>query len=187
MTPKNKSQGFRTDGDVIFKTLTKPTTVSTGAGGLVAITSFTSSSVQSIPATEWASFAARYQAFRVKAIRLRFVPNWPAGVPAAGPLGNVNLNPGVAIADQLVSNTPASFAQILSDERSLEFNSFEKSINYDASWSRNPNAKLWNPTSAAIPAANQYQITFATQSATEANVQLFDLFVEWDIEFRGSQ
>jgi hypothetical protein len=179
------------DGDIIVKRLTFPGTVlSTGGSTIIPVTSVTSSQVQSAPATEWASFSARYQQYRVRAIRVKG--------KAINPVQSYDFAAGSQVlalshsvlyrGDYLGIAVPANSSQLLSDELVKE-NTTNKDFSDTVNWKRNPNAMLWNPTSAAIPAANQYSwvcASPATPPLTTATTY-YALILEWEVEFRGSQ
>lgn len=176
-------------GDQIVKKLTLPSLiVSTSAGSIIALnTATTSSQVQSAPATEWASFAARYQQFRVRQVRVRMMPVSP-GNNGASPGANFG-HSQLYVADYIGASVPASAAQVLSDERCAVVSTC-KGFTFVSTWAKNPNAKLWNPTSAAIPAANVMGIAWASNTnatVMTASVPYFAYDVEWIVEFRGSQ
>jgi len=169
-------------GDQIVKRLTLPGTVlATGASTVIPVTVITTGEVQSVPATEWASFAARYQQYRVRAIRVRG--------EATQPVQSATIShSALARGDYLGNAVPATAAQVLSDE-SVRICSTHKSFTDVVTWKRNPNAKLWAQTNAAIPAANQFAWVCASMAPpfmTTATTY-YAVVVEWEVEFRGSQ
>jgi len=176
------------DGDIIVKRLTLPEgAVSSTAGGIIAVDAVaTTGQCQSLPASEWASFAARYQQFRVRAVTVILEPIFPgSGTPtAAATVGHSTLYVG----DYIGTAVPGSAAQVLSDERGICINTSKRMV-YTVDWARNPNAKLWNPTSAALPAANSMGIAIASNTtvALPAATAIYTTTVMWDVEFRGSQ
>jgi hypothetical protein len=169
-------------GDQIVKRMTyEPLTLATGAGTVIAVTSLTSGNVQNFPATEWASFAARYQQYRVRAIRVLAKATQPVQTAT---LTHSNLYRG----DYIGASAPGSAAQVLSDEN-VRVNATAKDFTDVVTWSRNPNAKLWNPTSAVVPTANQFAWVCAsttTPPLTTATTY-YAYTAEWEVEFRGSQ
>jgi hypothetical protein len=185
---KNSSSNARSidnAGDQIVKRMTlSGGTLATGAGTVIAISAastITSSGCQSAPAAEWASFAARYQQYRVRAIRVRG--------KAINPVETATIVHSVLFrADYIGSSGPATAAQVLSDERAQE-NCTCKDFSHTVTWIRNPNARLWNPTGAAIPAANQFAWVAATPATPPllTGTTYYALVVEWEVEFRGSQ
>jgi hypothetical protein len=160
-------------------------TITTTAGGLIAVTSRSASEVQSVPAAEWASFAARYQQFRVRRIRMVAKTLYPAN---EDPVSGTAHHSALYLSDHIGTAAPATAAQVFSDEAGRVI-ATHKDFLYEATWLRNPNAKLWNPTSAALPAANDFSISFASATAPAmlvSNAQ-YSYALEWEVEFRGSQ
>jgi hypothetical protein len=169
-------------GDLIVKRMTLPNaTLATGAGTALPVSAVFSSGVQSNPATEWASFAARYQQYRVRAIRVRG--------KAVNPVQSATVSHGVVYrGDYIGASGPASPAQVLSDENSKEVATC-KDFEDVVTWARNPNAKLWNTTLAVIPTANVFAwvAASATTPVLTTATTYYALVVEWEVEFRGSQ
>jgi len=169
-------------GDQIVKRLTIPGLVmATGAGTSIAVFAVSSTLVQTQPASEWSSFAARYQQYRVRAIRLR--------AKATQPVQTATITHGVMYrGDFIGSASPSTPAQVLSDENVKEVATCKDFVD-TVTWMRNPNAKLWNPTSAAIPGANQFAWTgaSATTPALTTATTYYAYTVEFEVEFRGSQ
>jgi hypothetical protein len=156
-------------------------TLATGAGTALPVTFQSSGAVQSTPASEWSSFATRYQQYRVRAIRVRG--------KATNPVQSATVSHGVMFrGDFIGGSTPATAAQVLSDENSQETATC-KDWEQIVTWKRNPNARLWNPTNAVIPSANTFaavQASATTPALTTATTY-YALVVEWEVEFRGSQ
>jgi hypothetical protein len=90
--------------------------------------------------------------------------------------------------DYIGSAAPASAAQVLSDEN-MKVVATNRDFVKTITWKRNPNARLWNPTSAAIPAANQFAWVCASPGAVPLTTATtyFAYVVEWEVEFKGSQ
>lgn len=167
--------------DVIVKRMSVPqSTITTSAAGVVVVTLFNTQEVESIPASEWASFAARYQQYRVRAVRLT--------AKAINPVQSATVTHGqLFLGDYIGTAAPSSAAQVLSDERGKIVNTY-KDFMYEVDWSRNPNAKLWNPTSAAIPNANVFGIAVGSSTpALSVSTNYFAISLEWVVEFRGAQ
>lgn len=179
----NTRSGFKNSaGDVIRKRLTFTGSVlATGAGTSIPVTFVSSSSVQSLPALEWASFSARYQQYRVRAIRVTGL--------ALNPVQATTLTHGSLYrGDFLGLSMPGSQAEVFADEnvRTVSTHtSFQDVVN----WNRNPNAKLWNPTSAGTPTANTFSwvVASSTVPALTTGTSYYSVLYEWDVEFRGAQ
>jgi len=169
-------------GDVIVKRMTLTGTLLTStAGGVISTTLFPTSQVESAPAHEWASFAARYQQYRVRAIRLSGKAVLPVNTATV-------IHGALFMADYIGSSSPSSAAQVFSDERGKCVATCKDFV-YEADWSRNPNAKLWNPTSAAVPTANLFGIAVASDASQTLSVSTTYYVVEQEfvVELRGSQ
>jgi hypothetical protein len=158
---------------------------SNGAGSVVVSATLTSGLVQSEPATEWASFAARYQQYRVRSIKLSYTPTFTVNTGLTATTGGSQL----FVSDFIGTSVPGSALQVLSDEGVKIFSTL-KSFQFMTNGRRNPNAGLWNPTSAVIPGANVFGIAFASNPTTPTlpfTVTIGLLVFEWVVEFRGSQ
>jgi hypothetical protein len=149
-----------------------------------------SSQVQSAPATEWSSFSARYQQYRVRAIRVTGKAINPVqSYDFAAGSQVLALSHGILYrGDYINISVPSNSSQVLSDEM-VKFNSTAKDFADTVTWKKNPNAKLWNPTSASIPAANQYSWVCASPAnpALTTATTYYALVLEWEVELRGSQ
>jgi hypothetical protein len=176
---------FSPIGDQIVKRMTLPLqNITTSAGGIVTVNFISSTSVQSAPASEWASFSARYQQYRVRGMKFILDPCFPVNTGLTAVTGHSQLY----FADFIGTAAAGSAAAVISDERMISFTS-SKRIAFSADWARNPNAKLWNPTSAAIPGANTFSIVYCSSTtATMAVSQIYLVgVIEFIVEFRGSQ
>jgi len=183
--PNLRNQTPGGSGDTVVKRMTLASQVVTStAAGLIAVTTRSASEVQSAPAAEWASFAARYQQYRVRRLRIIAKATHPAD---EDPVSGVAHHSALYLADHIGTSAPATAAQVLSDEAGRVIATY-KDFMYEATWARNPNAKLWAPTSAVTPAANDYSISFASATAPAllASDPVFAYVLEWEVEFRGS-
>jgi len=168
-------------GDQVVKRMTFPSVLTTGAGTSIAVTGFSTAQVQSAPATEWASFAARYQQYRVRAIRVTG--------KAALPIQSATAAHGLLYrADYIGGAGPATPAQTLSDE-GVRIVATHSDFRDTVTWKGNSNARLWNPTSAAIPLANTFNWVCASAvlPVLTTGTTYYALVIEWEVEFRGSQ
>jgi hypothetical protein len=176
------SKQIENAGDQIVKRMTlSGQSFATGAGTVLPVQAYTSGEVQSLPAAEWASFAARYQQYRVRAIRVTG--------KATQPIQSATISHSVLYrGDYLGAAVPGSAAQVLSDEE-VKSCGTTRDFTDVVTWKRNPNARLWNPTSAAIPTANSFAWVGAspTLPALTTATTYYALVVEWEVEFRGSQ
>jgi hypothetical protein len=169
-------------GDQIVKRMTLPAQgLATGAGTVIAVTAIQTGQVQSVPATEWASFAARYQQYRVRAIRVTGKATQPVQLATV-------LHSALYRGDYIGVAAPGTSAQVFSDENVRQCDTHRDFVDI-VTWSRNPNAKLWNPTSAIIPTANVFAWVgaSATTPALTTATTYYALSIEYEVEFRGSQ
>jgi len=182
---KNKGQGINGSGDVVVKRLTIPGgQITTTAGSVIAVDTSTKASTLA-SATEFSSFAARYQQFRVRSVRLILEPCWPG---SSSPSPTTFTHGCLYVGDYIGNSPPGSAAQVLADERAVVVNT-SKRVDYLVDWSRNPNAKLWNPVGAAMPTANDYAIAFVsnTSAVLSPSTVYYLKVTELVVEFRGSQ
>jgi hypothetical protein len=176
----SKFTSFGGAGDFITKRMTSSSSITTTGGGAIGVTTISSGGVQSIPSTEWTRFAAAYQSYRVRGLRVKFIPTHPTVDAVA------TVHSFLVVGDSLQGNAPSSATQIMSDEASVEFPTHKGKV-FICDWSKNPNAKLWNPTTAVIPTANLFQINFASPNVLAVTTKYFDILIEWIVDFRGSQ
>jgi hypothetical protein len=166
-------------GDQIVKRMTLNGSFSTGAGTAIAVISVTSGSVTS--ATEWASFSARYQQYRVRAIRVTG--------KAIQPIQTATIVHSALFRGRYIgTSVPSSSAQVLADEN-VKQSCTNKDFVDIVTWQGIPDAKLWNPTSAAIPSVNQFSLVYASNPSgvlTTGTTYYVNTY-EYEVEFRGSQ
>ncbi len=134
-------------------------------------------------ATEFASMAARYQEFRVLAMKLHWVPrfgqaNESCAVAESGqPIGCV-FTGGVA---------PSTVAAFLATEGFRVAPSPGKHLVMEADHKLNPNALIWVPATGSPGAANQFGISVRHPGVCPANlnnVNAVDVYVEFVTEWR---
>jgi len=176
------------DTPITRRTITAPVGVeiATTAGGIVAPT-YVSSGFAFTNGQEFASYAARFSEYRVRQMTCHFIACHPAQVPTA----TVGADHGVIylgqIEDQVTAATGSLVLAYYGREVRPTYQSFRKTV----TWDRNPNAKLWNPVGAAIPAGNTFGIEYGTQPfATNpliASTTYFVQVTEFEVEFRGEQ
>ncbi len=134
-------------------------------------------------ATEFASLAARYQEFRVLALKLLWVPrfgqaNESCAVAESGmPIGAAFVG-GVA---------PSSVAAILACDGAKIAKTVCKQLVIEADYKLNQNALLWSPASSSPAAANQFGIVVRHPGVCPANlnnVNCVDYYIEFVVEWR---
>jgi len=179
-------RGISNAGDQIVKRITATgVTLATGAGTVIPITTVGTGSASTYnpqgQGVEFASFAARYQQYRVRAIRVTG--------KAVQPIQTATItHSDLFRGDYIGAAAPATSPQVFSDER-VKTCATAKDFVDVVTWKRNPNAKLWNPVTAAVPAANSFSWVCASPSAPPLTTATtyYAVTVEWEVEFRGSQ
>lgn len=173
---------IRTAGDILTKRMTVGSQVlMTSAFGIIPVTTnLQSDQCSQFPSTEWASYSARFGQYRVKSMTLRFRPCFTVNSVAT------NLLSVMYFSEFSSTSIPTSAAQIIADSK-FRMCSTGKEINYTATWARNPNAQLWNPTSAAIPAASRYGVAFCSHTNVNLlpiNTIIYTYLMEFEVELK---
>ncbi len=156
-------------------------TVSTGAGGLVALT--TLANAASVSATpDFASAAVLYTTYRVKAIRVELYPYytcpWYNGTVAIG------LPPVVACFPSSANTVPTTFQQALDCSGLKLFSGYKGGV-IQTSWQGDPDAHLWTGTGSAIGSNEQFLIScIGTATATTVNTSVFKVIPYYLVQFR---
>jgi hypothetical protein len=135
-------------------------------------------------AIEWANLSANYEEYRVRAIKARMVPRTRDSTNSAA----LVWYPGTIVSGAFPSGGIAStIAAIFAEDSSKVSPEWTIAENL-ATWGTNPNAKLWTPTGIGLPALSNYGVQFLGSTAAVLSyntVATHDIFVEWDVEFRG--
>jgi hypothetical protein len=178
---KGITKGIST-GDLINKRCTSGfKTISSTAGGGILLGQLLSSDVNTY--TEFASMAARYQLYRVKKLRATFLPRYNTFYAA------VTEPQGVfCISDTKLGILPSNSNQVLADEGAVVMPQ-GKEFSYEASWTSNPNAKLWTTTNSTILVSNTYGMNFISAQSDFIPVSsvVYDYYVEAQVEFMSAQ
>jgi hypothetical protein len=159
------------------------TNISTTAGGLLLATTLASSSAASA-ASDFASYAALFTSYRVKAVKTTLLPYFP--VPLFNGVGTVVVPPSIASSEFRGGLGGATY-QSIADGAKSRFLSGYKSYALTADYSKDNDAQLWTPTTSAIPAAESYGIlAMGTATAATANTAIWVANPEYLIEFRAT-
>jgi hypothetical protein len=160
--------------------------LATTAGGVITA-AYQSSGFVFTNAQEFGSFSARYSQYRVKWIKLSFFACHPAQVPTAG----VTADHGIILVSTNEENIIAASGPLVMAGRNRRLEPTYKSFTYTATWAGNPDAKLWNPTTAQIPTANSFAIQYGTPlfatNPLVASTTYYAVTTEWCVQFRGEQ
>jgi hypothetical protein len=167
---------------IVRRILTTSSVISTSGAGFIAATTVASSDVTG--ANDWSSFASRYGAYRVKAIRLRLFPIVTVSQAAAGVA--VTPPPGPILV-AVVKNGRAytNFASKCSGADAEWFGVCEK-VDKSVDWRANPDAHLWTDVATTIPAEQRFGLEYSdpgSAPASAATTQYFRSIVQFEAEF----
>ncbi len=165
-------------GDIIQKRMTYAGLITSSGAGAINLSSFDTNLVQS--ASEWSSFATRYQSYRVHGMKVTFMALHPTVDPAATAHGVLYTS------HSITSNGPSSNAQVLSGEHSIKKPTW-KNLSTVVDWRVNPNAKLWTSTSSNIPVDNRFQVNYGSPSTFANSVNYYWYVIEFIVELRGTE
>jgi len=157
-------------------------TISTTAGGSVAVAAITTANLISALGAEFTNFAQEFQEFRVKRLRTHFLPSTTSATSTTGPYQGSMI---VAPWKQFVPTTISTLYQGAQKE---VFSTLQETKVQQTS-AGFPNALLWTGTNAAIVSDRDFGIAYAslTASTMAASTRLFSLYHELVIEFRLAQ
>ncbi len=159
------------------------TTAACGAGGAISVTAIGTSSVTG--AAEWSSYSARWTEARVLAVRLRFVPRYPMGYFAAATGATAAANSQLFIGtDRSGAATITTANAILALEKS-QIQPGNKVVMYEAQ-AIDLEDQLFSSIGTM---ANNFRVAYGVicSGAPAGATTIFDLFVEWMVQFRGAQ
>jgi hypothetical protein len=159
--------------------------LTTSAFGIIPVTTnLQSDQCSQFPSTEWASYAARFQQYRVRRMRLHFDPC--LNVNSVAGVASLNLLSVLYFSDFDSTSIPTSAAQIIADANFRKY-STAKSFTYTTTWEKNPNAKLWSPTNAAIPALSRFGVAFCSHTNVNLlpiNTIIYTYLMDFEVELQ---
>lgn len=170
------------DGSSIVKRMTFTTTVTSGAGGTFGLL-LTSNAVKTLPATEWSSFAVRYNDFRVLKLKVSYTPYRLVNTQNAG-TALFSAGAGYIARDPSGSAAGGSRAVVLALEGS-------KSISLLRPWKMTILASqrehlIFSATSIGIAASSLFQLV-AYIGGLDNTTLYGEVTYEWVVELRGAQ
>jgi hypothetical protein len=175
--------------DILCKRMTVGSQVlTTSAFGIIPVTTnLQSDQCSQFPSTEWASYAARFQQYRVRRMRLHFDPC--LNVNSVAGVASLNLLSVLYFSDFDSTSIPTSAAQIIADAKFRKYSTC-KSFTFTSNAERNPNAKLWSPTNAAIPALSRFGIAFCSHTNVNLlpiNTIIYTYLMDFEVELQHPQ
>ncbi len=153
-------------------------TVSTSAGGVIALTTLANAaSISAAP--DFSSLAAVYTTYRCKAIRVDLFPVHVVNTSAV-----LTCPPVVAVFPSFANTVPTTFQQAL-DSTGLKLMSGYKGGTIMTSWKGDPDAHLWTGTGSAIGSNEQFLVScIGTAATSTASLSIFRVIPQYLVEFR---
>jgi hypothetical protein len=172
---------------IVTRKLVSTATVTSSAGGYITVQTVNSGGVTG--AYGWSNFSARWQQYRVKAMRVRLFPLVDATTAVSVGGGAVTPHPtAIAFATYKGGVNYASYSEVVAGSNARVFNGREAVIEYGVDWRGNPEARFWSDTNAAIPTTQlfgiQYQDT-GIAPASAATTAYFRQVTEWEVELNN--
>ncbi len=156
-------------------------TVSTGAGGLVALTGLANAAGINVT-PDFASLAALYTAYRCKAIRVELLPFLP--VPVYNGAVLITQPTAIAVFPWTTNTVPTTFSQAQDTTGVKMVSGYSRAI-VATSWKGDPDAHLWTGTGSAIGSNEQFGIScIGTATAATVNNSVFKVLPWYLVEFR---
>ncbi len=157
------------------------TSVTTSAGGVVALTTLANAAVINVT-PDFASLAALYTTYRCRAIRVEIFPVFSA--PVYNGAGITTPPVVVAVFPSFANTVPTTFAQAL-DSAGLKLMSGYKGGTIMTSYRGDPDAHLWTGTGSAIGSNEQFLISMVgTAAVATASTTVFRVVPHYLVEFR---
>ncbi len=155
--------------------------IATSAGGVVALATLANAAVIS-SASDFASLAVLYTAYRCKAIRVELFPQ--NTVPYYNGTTNIQM-PAVAAVFPWTSNSvPTTFQQAL-DVTGMKLVSGYSHAVIQTSWKGDPDAHLWTGTGSAIGSSEQFGISIiGTALTSTATATVWRVIPQYLVQFR---
>lgn len=157
--------------------------LSTNAGGLLVAATLISSSGAS-SSSDFGSLAALFTSYRVKALKVTLMPFYP--VPYFNGVGTVVV-PATVACSEFRGGLGGATYQAIADGSKCRYLSGYKSFTLTADYSKDNDAQLWTPTTAAVGATESYGLLVCGQAtAASVNTLVWAVNPEYLIEFRAT-
>jgi len=158
--------------------------VTLNGSGILTVTTWASALLTTL-ALEWGDYTPRWQNYEVLEFMVHFFPRWPVNTGMA-----INLSHSVMFSSTYTGpNAPATLANVRADYSARHYIT-NKAFTVRINNSKSPNARLQNPTNAAMPTANQLGIALATSDLTNylpVSVPVGQVYLEWKVKFYDYQ
>lgn len=168
----------------VFRVLRTFGTVNVSAGGIVTLTTISTSSVTSNP--DWSNIAQEFQRYRVRGFKVFLKATHPTSAAHSGaddyPLG-------VLLVSRYWERPPSALGNITQAHNMLALSSGHDAM-LETNYLGFLDGQLWTDTSGSIPAAQAYGFGYCSSNANtlfEASSFAFNYIIEFDIEFQSPQ
>jgi hypothetical protein len=163
----------------VERVMRRAVTISSNASGIIPVATYTSDSVTS--SLDWAAFSGEFQNYRVKEMKIRFVPATTNATSVTGPYQ------GILALSRFWALAPTSTTNMAS-EPSILFASTLEEFTVDNNWLGFKDAEEWSPVGTSLLASNIFGIAFATfgGATLAASSVIFSAVVEYRTEFIGA-
>jgi hypothetical protein len=163
----------------VFRKCTYQGSITTTAAGVINNQSVSTANL-STNCTEFSSLANLFGEYRCHSLRIIAIPNQTTSTGAA-----LGYQQGLLISKFESGVIPTSSNSILSSESFRAVSTLEP-WKYETNVKGFLDGKLWTATTAVIPAVNSFGISYigANNATMVVSSRVFDLFIEYMVEFR---
>ncbi len=156
-------------------------TISTSAGGVVALATLANAAlISSTP--DFSSLAALYTAYRCKAIRVQLLPILPA--PSYNGAALQTSPSGIVVFPWTSNTVPTTFQQALDVTGAKVMSGYKGGV-ISTTYRGDPDAHLWTGTSGAITGNEQFGIScLGTATTSTASSGVWKVIPNYLVEFR---
>jgi hypothetical protein len=168
--------------NLVVKRLTRYTTLGCSAGGVIPNTNFTANDASNT--SDWTYCQNLWQQFRVRQIKVRFIPNQTT----ASPITTYQSCIAVARFWGSAASRATTYSTVIQEAECI-YRCTTEDFSFETNFSGFADGQLWTPTSASptIPASNNYGIVVqSSPTVMIANSQVFDLVFEFFVEFMNT-
>ena len=173
--PRYFGSGF---SPVSTRTLNIFTTAVTTAGGVISIQPRSASAVTAAPS--WGNISQEFESYRVREVRVRFVPSTTNATSTTGPYQSMIM---VGRWAQLSPTTQGNLEQ----KGDTVYHSTLEEFEYDANFLGIKELQDWIPVGTGLATAQNYGIAYMTPagvSALAASSDIFSVRTQFVVEFK---
>jgi hypothetical protein len=171
---------FGAASPIVRRVVNTFTTIVSSAGGAISLASILTSGVTAAPS--WANISQEFENYRVRQLKVRFVPSTTSATSSTGPYQGLIM---VGRFMQLAPLTQSSLEQ----KSDTAYHSTLEEFEYDANYQGFELAQEWVPVGTALSNAQIYGIAYLRPAATSAlagTSDIFSLRIQFEVEFKKS-